>query len=449
MTSHNGMEMQKAVCRTLLRRCLAASGIFSFSYVLGAAVMFFNLPSAEFLNKAFVGAHAWNDRRGFVGPAVVAVEPVVRVSNDLKQAFDGLTLQMVASRQSTANCQALLTDMRGTVLHRWQIAFSQVWPNPPHLRGRGNDSEMCFFAGHLYPNGDLLVVFHGMDQILQGHGLVKLDKDSNIVWKYAARIHHDVDVGDDGTVYAIKQEIVDELPSDLKKTPTPCLVDYLVMLSPDGEELKAPISILEAFRKSPFAIHLTGLDPKKHDFPRGAPADRFATAPYADILHANCVDVLSQEMAAQFPMFKPGQVLISVRELDTMAVLDTDSESIVWAARGPWRGQHDPQFLDNGHLLLFDNYGAVIQSRVLEYDPQTQAVTWSYSAPFLSKTRGMSQRLPNGNTLVVDSEGGKIVEVNPGNDIVWTCSYNGFVHLGRRFALDQLPFLKVDTQVRP
>ena len=28
-----------------------------------------------------------------------------------------------------------------------------------------------------------------------GYGLVKLDKDSNILWSYPAGVHHDVDVG--------------------------------------------------------------------------------------------------------------------------------------------------------------------------------------------------------------------------------------------------------------
>ena len=46
-----------------------------------------------------------------------------------------------------------------------------------------------------------------------------------------------------------------------------------------------------------------------------------------------------------------------MRHMDTIAMMDPDKGSVVWAAQGPWRSQHDPQFLDNGHLLIFDNFG--------------------------------------------------------------------------------------------
>jgi hypothetical protein len=135
-------------------------------------------------------------------------------------------------------------------------------------------------------------------------------------------------------------------------------------------------------------------------------------------------------------------------------VLDPDSGKVVWAARGPWHAQHDPSFLDNGHLLLFDNLGAPRGSRVLEFDPRTQAFPWVYpganGTPFFSKIRGMSQRLPNGNTLIVNSDGGEVFEVTAGQEVVWSCSC-GLEELNRarRYTPEQLPFLKGDPRARP
>ena len=51
-------------------------------------------------------------------------------------------------------------------------------------------------------------------------------------------------------------------------------------------------------------------------------------------------------------------MLISLRNLDTIAVLDRQKRSVIWAAGGIWRIQHDAEFLDNGHLLLYDNFGS-------------------------------------------------------------------------------------------
>ena len=145
--------------------------------------------------------------------------------------------------------------------------------------------------------------------------------------------------------------------------------------------------------------------------------------------------------------------ILTERHLDAIAVIDVASGSVVWAARGPWRAQHDPTFLDNGRLLIFDNLGSPRTSRVLEYDPQTQAFPWSYpgedGAPFRSYERGMSQRLPNGNTLVVDSVGHTILEVTRDREVVWSCSCPEAIHCARRYGPQQLHFLKGDAHVRP
>ena len=93
---------------------------------------------------------------------------------------------------------------------------------------------------------------------------------------------------------------------------------------------------------------------------------------------------------------------------------------------GPWRAQHDPRFLENGNMLLFDNRGNLGEggrSRILEFDPQTAGIIWSYYGKpddkFSSDARGMSQRLPNGNTLITESNPGRIFEVTPDGTTVW------------------------------
>jgi hypothetical protein len=269
-----------------------------------------------------------------------------------------------------------------------------------------------------------------------------------------------VDVGEDGTIYAIKHEIVREKLEGLEYIPVPCVLDYLVELSPEGKERRKPISVIEALRDSPYALLLSTLKGRKYgEIPRFPPPGKVLTvADKRDLFHTNCVNVLSSKQAAKFPLFKAGQVLISIRELDTIALMDMEKRSIVWAARGPWRAQHDARFLENGHLLLFDNRGLGNMSRVLEYDPVTQSFPWSYAgqdrSPFFSKERGMCQRLPNGNTLIVNSEGtdelrGEILEVTANKEVVWTCTCDGYINTARRYSSEELPFLKPGTRARP
>jgi hypothetical protein len=429
---------------------LSVFGIVSLVYLFGAAVIFFDLPSSGFLRKAFLGARAWNERRQVISrnPEEIPVPTVKGGGIDKPgKTFDGYTLCTLVSL-SASSTRAFLLDMQGKEVHSWEIPFSKVWPDPSHVPFAAHDRLVCAFGCHLFPNGDLLVVFHGLERPPNSYGLAKLDKDSKVLWKYSATVHHDVDVGEDGTIYAITHEIAQEKPGGLDYVPSECLVDHLVVLSPEGKELARPISILGAFQNSAY----TPLLSSPANMPRREPAGLPAGSP-ADITHMNYVKVMTRRLVPRFPQFKAGQVLVSLRNVDTLAVVDTETRSVVWAARGPWRGQHDAQFLDNGHLLIFDNLGSARSSRVLEYDPQTQAFPWSYppgnGIPFRSNERGMCQRLPNGNTLIVNSQGREILEVTAGQEVVWSRSFDAFINTGKRYSPDQLPFLKGGPRARP
>jgi hypothetical protein len=347
------------------------------------------------------------------------------------------------------------------MVHQWHVPFSELWADPPHLRGQIKDASIYFSGGHLYSNGDLLAVIEGPINLRNpsnGHGLVKLDKDSRVLWKYAAKCHHDVDVAEDGTVYVLQNEMVDQVPPGLAFLPTPCMVDFVDVISPEGKKQKS-ISLLEAIQDSPYAVLFHMLE-RPGVSGGAAPLGASWTPPSLDearrrdVLHSNSIKVLSRTLAPKFPLFKAGQLLISVRNLNALVLLDPEAGKVVWAARGTWIAQHDPSFLDNGHLLLFDNLGSPRGSCVLEYDPRTQAFPWVYpgeqGTPFFSEIRGMTQRLPNGNTLIVQSGAGKVFEVTPDREVVWSCSFGRVeLYCARRYTPDRLSFLGGDAHARP
>jgi hypothetical protein len=432
-----------------------AAGLASLAYIAGAAVVYFDLPTSGFLRRALGGAAAWYQARDTEPTADQAPPPKVGPIDRPDRTADGFTLCMYGG-----NSQAVLVDMRGREVHRWHVPFSRVWPAPTHVKGRVNDADVYFNDGHVYPNGDLLAVVEGpinANNPSNGYGLVKLDKDSRVLWKYAEWCHHDLDVGDDGTIYVLTNAVAHSLPRNLGHIPTPCMVDAIDVLSPDGRRLKR-IPLLEAIHDSPYAPLLGVLERASPLAAPGGPgpaASAFRDDELRrDVLHTNAVKVLPARLAARFPMWKPGQLLVSPRNLDALAVVDPDTEKVVWAARGPWHAQHDPSFLDNGHLLLFDNLGSPGGSRALEYDPRTQAFPWAYpgedNPKFTSRIRGMCQRLANGNTLVVNSVGGEVFEVTPDREVVWSLSTGGVtLNRARRYAPDRLVFLKGGPRARP
>ncbi|HUG52731.1 MAG TPA: arylsulfotransferase family protein [Vicinamibacteria bacterium] len=111
-------------------------------------------------------------------------------------------------------------------------------------------------------------------------------------------------------------------------------------------------------------------------------------------------------------------------------MVDPREEKVLWTLDGLWRRQHDATLLPGGRLLVFDNLHdrtpGSERSRVVEVDPATQQVRWRYppeprdpARPLLRTVAGMARRLPNGNTLIVESTEGRALEVTPGHETVW------------------------------
>jgi hypothetical protein len=442
---------------------LSVLGLVALAYLCGAAIMYFRLPSSDFLDQAFRGAKAWQKRgqstMPLVSPGIVEKDGIT--VDKAEKTYDGFTLYTMADAS-----HATLIDMRGAVVHRWALPFHQVWPRASHVEDPVAEEQIYWAFCYLYANGDLLAIYQAHHDTPYGYGLVKLDKDSKLLWAYANNVHHEADVAEDGTIYTLTQKIVHEPPVGLEFLPKPCITESLVVLSPQGQELET-IPLLEVFAQSPYAPILDsvfkqssiGRDPLGNPLPRSQ-----QLILKEDVLHTNSVEILSRALAAKYPLFKPGQVLLSFRNLDTIAVLDPATHRVVWAARGIWRLQHNAKFLDNGRLLLYDNLGSR-RTRILEYDLQTQAFPWLYGSEnsriFSANFRGVNQRLPNGNTLIVDPDNRRLFEVTQDKELVWQIScglssdprIQSLVDHGitftRRYRPDELTFLKGVARARP
>jgi hypothetical protein len=97
------------------------------------------------------------------------------------------------------------------------------------------------------------------------------------------------------------------------------------------------------------------------------------------------------------------------------------TEQIVWVSSGMWLEQHDPEVLDNGDILVFDNRGNNGRSEVIEFDPVTEELDWVYrgdGSSLFTKMCGASHRLPNGNTLISESDYGRALEVTQDGETV-------------------------------
>jgi len=153
----------------------------------------------------------------------------------------------------------------------------------------------------------------------------------------------------------------------------------------------------------------------------------------ADWAHCNTIEVLPDTPAGRLDKrFRAGNLLFSFRSLDIIGVADVELNKIVWAwGLGVLDGQHQPIMTAQGTILIFDNGTARGYSAAVEIDPITNKEVWRYEdrTGFFSPYRSGVQRLPNGNTLIAESDAGRIFEVTRKKEIVWDY-YNPFLGRG-------------------
>lgn len=303
-------------------------------------------------------------------------------SYDPERAYPGSNL--IVSAHAPV---AILADMQGEALHEWRFEYGDI-------PGAKSDVRGTFRRAHVLDDGGLLAVF-------DYHALIRLDRDSNLLWSLVGGFHHDLEVVADGSIFVLDQEsrIVPRFNEE-----RPTFENYITQVSADGEVLER-WSILEAFERS-----------------RYAPFLRKAAAG-GDNFHTNTLEVFDGSRAHLSPLFAEGHALVSVWGLDVIAIIDLERNEVLWAMSGMWHRQHQPVLLEDGNILLFDNMGADPWSKVIEFEPFTRNVVWSFEGDaendFYSQLLGSCQRLPNGNTLITESFRATAFEVDRAGETVW------------------------------
>jgi len=310
--------------------------------------------------------------------------------------------------------RALLLDERGEIMHEWGRPRGETWS-----------------YSSLRPNGDLLV-------IIADERLLRLDRDSKVLWDLPLRAHHGLDVHD-GRVYLLTRQPV-IVPDVHPRWRT--LVDFVTILGADGA-VQEKISILHLLKASPHAYLIPSISHVPID-------ERLPTEPAPlDVLHTNHVEVFDGRLADRSPLFAAGNLLLSCRNISTILIVDGVTHEILWLW-GPTNLalQHHPQLLDSGNILVFDNGRS--RSRIVELDPDGGTIVWTYqSDDFFTPSRGSVQRLTAGNTLITESNAGYVFEVTPDHQVVWTfanpdvddAGMRGTIYRMTRFDRSALPFL--------
>lgn len=336
--------------------------------------------------------------------------------NETAKIVPGLTL---LSGFFDGHNELRLVKPDGSVVNRWTASFTRAFPSPSHI------------PDLLVPQSDISVGIHGAVALpdgsvvfnFEGKGSVKLDRCGHVDWTLPRMTHHAVSVSDDGRFWIPSFRYV-ERGDRYPLLDPPFLEPTVLNVDVDGE-VQQEVSILDLFFENDlapmlFANGLKGLDlANKHAEP-GLPND---------IVHLNDVEELPSSMAAAFPQFHPGSLLLSMRDYNLVLVADPSTREVEWYRVGPWIGQHDPDFLPNGHISVFDNANDGTEtgsrlggSRIIEIDPVSGEYVVRYGGrpdqPLFTDIMGHHQRL-GGNMLIAETRAGRVIEVTDKGEIVW------------------------------
>ncbi|PSQ91210.1 MAG: hypothetical protein BRD30_03625, partial [Bacteroidetes bacterium QH_2_63_10] len=234
-----------------------------------------------------------------------------------------------------------LLNQQGETVHTWRVDRAALFPDS--INRRGDPTQKILHGSHLLPNGDVLFNAEYV-------GTVRIDACGDVRWRLPRGTHHSIARAEDGTFWIPGTS--DELRTATAQHPDgfaglddPVWLDQILQVSSEGAVLDT-MNVLDILYANDLQRYVVrAWQPQaEDDEPR---AD--------DVTHLNDVEPLPSSMADEYPRFEAGDLVVSLRRLNFVFVVDPESGRVKWYVSDPLIQQHDPDFLGDGWIGIFDN----------------------------------------------------------------------------------------------
>lgn len=312
-----------------------------------------------------------------------------------------------------------VVDEAGEVIQEWSLRWSDVWPTDPSFIPEPvlSRDQQHLHGVALAKNGDIVFNFTEL-------GTASVSPCGDIRWRVERRGHHSVDLAPDGTIW-VPGIVTHYEPDERWPGYKPPFDEFTAIhLSADGEVLDE-FSINDLLKENGF-VGLLYLSTQNELTPIVS----------HDTLHVNDIDVFDGGMAEG--VAKKGDLLISLRNINTIILVDPDIRKIRFISSGKVMRQHDVDFVDGNTISVFDNNNLLDEwfdnasgergaqgqeSAVVTISLETGEVLGRIDRaggePFFTDLMGAHQWLPNGNLLIVEARAGRVLERAPDGEVVW------------------------------
>lgn len=405
-----------------MERILFVAAIALFSFLYGAATIKMEIFPYQLLREAKLGWEAWasmdTQKQNFPNHFEQFEEgaaPVPQARMSAEGAGSELVLvsggpYQLMERCPTWGCMAWVTDRAGKVLHAWEVDLHHLWTGISGFSGDVNHLSLYPVGMALGEDGSLVVSFQGRETYPVHIGIIKVDRKGQVLWKRFDYSHHWIDMDASGQIYTpVSSRIKDLKHVGPSQVPVSCKtgesgVDAIRVLSADGKPVRE-IPIFDAFARS------------------GLHGVFYSVRDGCNPTHLNSIAVMSPEVAKRIPGAAAGDLLVSLRETSTIALLDGKTADVKYAVSGRTAAQHGPQFLPDGTVLVFDNLGGNREhggTRIARVDLVKGTSTTVFPKggekdllPVFSATAGHIDVSPDGRRALVSiTHQGRIVEVD-------------------------------------
>jgi hypothetical protein len=337
-------------------------------------------------------------------------------------SVDQRELVLVAGFFGSSNGLRLLRRT-GEIVAQWPVQYYELFPDPTFLEGGDPPATNWNIDTHgAIALGDGSVVF-----TFEKGGVAKLDRCGAVVWTARRRTHHSIVRAEAGGYWVPSRRFVDDGTSPFPPFEIPFNEDTVLKISEDGQ-VESEFSVPKIFYDNGLEAVLTA----GQDFRRIKGWE-------LEILHLNSVHELPTDLAADFPMFAAGDLLLSIRGRNLVMVVDKTGTNVKWWKVGPWVRQHDAEFRRGGTISVFNNnvYRPAFDrdeslppvtwsrwaSNIMEIDPATNETRVIYGGreaqPLQTTLRGKAHPTQAGGFLVTEFEGGRVFELDASGRIVW------------------------------
>ena len=240
-------------------------------------------------------------------------------------------------------CMAWVIDRKGKVLHSWEVDTDALFADLPELAGRPLTRNLYPSGLALGSDGSLVMAIQARNTFPFQIGIAKIDRNGKLLWKHWDQNHHWLTLDRAGNTYAPSMHFERNLKyfgNSAVETRCADRVDLegINIYAPDGKLLRR-IDIAKSITASNY------------------PGLLYSVRYGCDPIHLNSIDIASASVAASIPGVKAGDMLISLRESSSVAIIDKDDGHIKKLIAGHTAGQHSPKFLPDGTALVFDNQG--------------------------------------------------------------------------------------------